>query len=130
MPKVNWEILEQYEDPELKGCFEDTDPKDLIMIACQLCSCGSREDFSELFMEVLRFCDCPHTGDIGKEKFPNMPRGCYSSMQHELAAKVLDSYDLINHGTGIGWPWTTDDGKKLLALIDRLEAERRDTPTN
>lgn len=35
----------------------------------------------------------------------------------EFGAKVLDSFGLTEHGTGIGWAWLTDDGKLLLRFL-------------
>lgn len=35
----------------------------------------------------------------------------------EFGAKVLGSYDLLEHGSGIGYAWLTDDGTKLLEWL-------------
>ena len=35
----------------------------------------------------------------------------------EFAAKVLNEWDLIEHGTGIGYAWLTPEGVSLLAWL-------------
>ncbi len=35
----------------------------------------------------------------------------------EFGAKVIDAAGLIEHGTGIGWAWLTEEGKLLLKFL-------------
>ncbi len=89
---------------------------DLIKSITDLCGCGSGQDFN-LLWEVLEWCDS------GDARHAEGTQGCYRSAAWELAAKVLDRAELITHGTGIGWPWTEQFGKELLALR-RKEGEK------
>ena len=94
--------------------------KDIILIACNLCCCGT-DGVPELLEEVLRWCDQRAAAPI-EIKDEIEKRGCYRSVEWELAAKVLDSCGLIEHGTGIGWPWTTQEGKEVLQFIDNWKS--------
>ncbi len=38
----------------------------------------------------------------------------------EFGAKVLDSHNLLEHGSGIGSAWITDDGKLLLEFLTKF----------
>ena len=104
MPKVDFEYLIQH--PLIET------PADCIQSAMGLCTCGS-DSVGELLREVLTWC-------AQEDRFEDK-EGCYRSREWELAAKLLDSYELIEHGTGIGWPWITDDGRKVLEMFEALE---------
>jgi hypothetical protein len=82
---------------------------DYLQGLCHLCGCGS-DAVPNLLLEVLRWCALEHE-EKGRQ-------GTYRSTEWELAAKVLDSADLVEHGSGIGWPWITPKGKEVLAIID------------
>ena len=93
-------------------------PGDSLQCCCDFCGCGS-EAVGDLLLEVLRWCAVP----IGER--PKEDGGCYRSAAWELAAKVLDRAGLVEHGTGIGWPWLTPDGAKFLEWVkqnDRPES--------
>lgn len=84
-----------------------------------LCGCGS-DGPAQLLVQVLRFCALDHES---QRAHPFGKEGCYYSTEHELAAKVLDKAGLVDHGTGIGWPWLTDWGRELLAALERVEPD-------
>lgn len=102
---------------ELDLCDCKEDRKQSLICVCGLCGCGSPE-VAELLYEVLSWCAIDHKDD-GRNIPPFNKNGCYCSVGHELAAKVLDKARLIDHGSGIGWPWVTDKGRQLLAWIDK-----------
>lgn len=91
-----------------------THPSEAIQSYCGLCSCGSPEP-GNVLLATLLFCDSEQRSDFKK--------GSYSSTATELAAKVLDAESLVEHGSAIGWPWTTQEGKELLAVCKELWPE-------
>lgn len=95
---------------------------DLLRQCTGLCSCGSGEDF-RLLIDILKWC-AVNSDDNQRYQEPYGKRGTYCSAGHELAAKILDDVGLVTHGSGIGWPWITDWGRKVLTWIeDNEEAE-------
>ena len=69
-----------------------------------LCGCGSGDGY-ECVLELL--CEAEnHTTE-----------GFYRDKWFEFGAKVIDSWNLTEHGTGIGFGWLTDDGKLLLQFL-------------
>lgn len=88
------------------------DAPSAVQCICNLCGCGS-DGPGELLIEVLVWCALPSDAK-GNE-------GTYRSAAWELAAKVLDAADLVEHGTGIGWPWITEKGKAFLAWARAIE---------
>lgn len=69
-----------------------------------LCSCGTNAHW-ECILELL------------EEASQHTKEGFYRDKWFEFGAKVLDSNGLIEHGTGIGFAWLTDDGKLLLKFL-------------
>lgn len=55
--------------------------------------------------------------ELLKESENHTVEGFYRDRWYEFGAKVLDGWDLLNHGTGIGRAWLTDDGKLLLEFL-------------
>ena len=90
-----------------------------LLCLCNLCGCGSSKDTALLY-EVLEWCSLDNKDPKRKEE-PFAKHGCYCSPGHELAAKVLDRAGLIEHGSGIGWPWITEKGKQVLEYITTQE---------
>lgn len=111
--KIDWEFIEQHPKEEAI---------DWLCLALPLCGCGSGDDF-ELILDVLRW-SAVNSDDKERHREPYLQSGCYCSIAHEMAAKILNHVGLVEHGTGIGWPWITEDGKKLLAKIDGFEAAK------
>lgn len=99
---------------------KDLEPGELVEEICGLCGCGTagKHSVGALLYEVLKWCAS------GDARYVDGDKGCYRSQAWELAAKVLDKEDLIEHGTGIGWPWVTIRGEQLLALIDEVVPEK------
>lgn len=93
---------------------DKVEANDLMQQCTGLCPCGSGADF-ELLIEVLEWCALDHESK-GRE-------GTYRSAAWELAAKVLDQADLIEHGSGIGWPWLTSWGEEVLEAVEKLKQE-------
>lgn len=92
----------------ISDCCCCNDAYEALQCCCSLCGCGS-EQVPNLLMEVLEWCNLEHGPERDK-----VDQGCYSSPAWELAAKVLDDNNFVEHGTGIGWPWTTVKGKEFL----------------
>jgi hypothetical protein len=88
-----------------------------IIEKLDLCACGSDAHW-ECVLELLSEAE-NHTGD-----------GFYRDKWFEFGAKVLDSWGLTEHGTGIGWAWLTDDGKLLLEFLRDFGVEDHDWNTN
>ena len=100
--KVDWEFIAQH---------PIEDKMDYMHLALNLCCCGSGQDF-DLLLEVLRWSASGE--DRFKKNGTGYDEGVYQSVAHELAMKVLDAHGLTEHGSGIGWAWATEDGRKLL----------------
>lgn len=96
-------------ETDLCPCTEDR--KTSLYCLCSLCGCGSYS-VAELLFDVLDWC-CENSIDKERTREPFGKKGTYCSSAHELAAKVLDKANLIEHGSGIGWPWATDKGREV-----------------
>ena len=74
-------------------------------------------------IERLRLCPCGSTAqwdcilELLSEAETHTDRGFYRDKWFEFGAKVLGSWDLIDHGTGIGFAWLSDDGRLLLEFL-------------
>lgn len=109
MSKIDWEYTEQQP-------IEDW--RDYYTVTCPICGCGS-DEIRDLLHECLKWAasgDEQHKKD-GSE----WDKGFYRSIQHELAAHILVSVGLLDHGSGIGWAWASEDGKRLLALVEKMK---------
>lgn len=85
-----------------------------IIRKMELCACGSNthwECVKELLVEAEQHAS--------KEGF-------YRDKWFEFGAKVLDSWGLLEHGTGIGFAWLTDDGRLLLEFLTDFGTEDHD----
>lgn len=90
-------------------------PGELIVHALGMCSCGSGDDrIANLLEKVLRVAG-KRGGRVGLGNF-------LDSIELELAAKILDAHGLLNHGTNIGWAWTTPLGDEMIEKLDQLKA--------
>lgn len=76
-----------------------------------LCGCGSSSHMHIIFMLLERAEDHDSKGSF-HDKAEDASGGWV-----EFGAKCLDSWDLIEHGTGIGWAWLTDEGKLVLRFL-------------
>lgn len=91
-----------------------------------LCGCGSPEDTYEVIRRYLhirkaRFRD-DLSYDLVKESYNvNLHMDYDDSIQYgmlQFLAYVLDSYGFTTHGGGIGGCWLTEDGERLLTVLD------------
>ena len=104
---------------EIDGCWHE-DWDDYLYSMCGLCCCGT-QNVAALLLQVLVWCNRGNQCDEDREIEPFGNRGTYTGVQYELAAKILDSKELLDHGTGIGWPWITDKGREVLANVKRFK---------
>ncbi len=72
-----------------------------------LCGCGTtgRESYWAVLLNLL------------EEAEDHTEIGFYQNRWFEFGAKVLDSWGLLEHGSGIGGAWLTEDGALLLQFI-------------
>ena len=91
-----------------------------------LCGCGSPEDTYEVIRRYLhirkaRFRD-DLSYDLVKESYNvNLHMDYDDSIQYgmlQFLAYVLDDYGFTEHGSGIGGCWLTEDGERLLTVLD------------
>lgn len=88
-----------------------------------LCGCGSGAHWACVLTLLERAEDHDKNGSFYQwAKGADDPRDAWV----EFGAKVLDSWDLIEHGTGIGYAWLTDDGKLLLDFLRDFGTEDHD----
>lgn len=74
-----------------------------------LCCCGTEAHWTCILNLLIEAENHSKDGYEGK--------GFYRDEWFEFGAKVIDSWGLIEHGTGIGWAWLTDEGKLFLAFL-------------
>ncbi len=79
-----------------------------------LCHCGSGTTYEVLFELLERAAE---NCDGGKRTgfYTGFPDA--SKRWAEFGAHVLDAMNLVEHGTGIGWPWLTAEGLIVLAFL-------------
>lgn len=81
-----------------------------VLDRIQVCGCGTNAQW-ECLLELL--CEAEtHTKE-----------GFYRDKWFEWGAKVLDKWDLLEHGTGAGFMWLTDDGKLILEFLREFGTE-------
>lgn len=84
-----------------------------VLERIRVCGCGSNAHWKcllELLMEAENHTD----------------RGFYRDQWFEFGAKVLDKWELIEHGTGIGFAWLTDEGRLVLEFLRDFGIEQHD----
>lgn len=77
------------------------------------CGCGSSDHLSDRAWEVLS-----HFGEEIKERDFNF---IYDNELNETLAHWLDSFELIEHGSGIAGSWLTEKGKEVYQSITKLK---------
>lgn len=117
---MNWEDIEYVLATHENHLHGDICER-LMLTICDLCICGSGDD-ALLLIEVLEWCALEHD-EKGRE-------GTYRNVSWELAAKILDSAGLIEHGNGIGWPWVTSDGDRILEILRNVKDDNRNREAN
>jgi hypothetical protein len=101
----------------------------LVWHVTGLCSCGTGDDLTAI-IEVLEFTATDALDRLHGTSGPLTERGCITSVGHELAAKVLDSIGLIEHGSSIRGAWITPKGRTVLDLIRILPDDPPTNPTS
>jgi hypothetical protein len=91
-----------------------------IILDLDLCDCGSASQWSVVEMLLERAAD--------ESKSFYEPTDDTSGWWVEFGAKVLDSSGLVEHGSGIGWAWLTDDGELLLQFLKEFGTESEKWP--
>jgi hypothetical protein len=86
-----------------------------IVDRIRICTCGSSNAGWEIVLEVLEEAVAHSHDSLTKDKAD--PKGFYRDRYFEFAAKVCDSWGLLDHGTGIGWAWPTEDGELFLRFL-------------
>ena len=87
-----------------------------------LCACGTTAHWEIVLHLLERAEDHEKNGSFYKFQMENDSQDVRDPWI-EFGAKVLDSWHLIDHGTGIGWAWLTDDGKLLLRFLREFGVE-------
>lgn len=85
------------------------------------CVCGSGTTW-QIVLEILERAASDER--IGFYK----PFSDASARWAEFGAHVLDMMDLLEHGTGIGWPWLSDKGKLLLGFLQEFGTDSNKWP--
>ena len=92
----------------------------LINSKMRLCWCGSRSEFP-LILKLLERAEKrneSYKDSISYYEYLYCISGnIIKWFVVEVFAKVLDSWGLLEHGTGIGWAWLTDDGQMLIDFL-------------
>ncbi len=87
--------------------------------ALGVCGCADTGSIYEEVQAFLQWCN-DWLNERSQETYETLyPRvGLYY-----LMAGILDTLDLIDHGTSIRWPFLTDDGKRLLSFLQASDEE-------
>jgi hypothetical protein len=104
--------------------FSDSEQKQIFKILSRmnLCGCGSATEW-QIVSEVLH-----HAAAETHSFYRDDGYGDEGERWWEFAAKVCDSWFLLEHGTGIGSAWLTDDGRLLLRFLDEHGTDRDKFP--
>jgi hypothetical protein len=90
-----------------------------------LCGCGSSDAMWSIVLAILdRAEDHEKRGSF----YDPMPDHGLSSNAVEFAAQALDSSDMTEHGSGIGWAWLTAAGKTVLLFLRKYGVDREKWP--
>lgn len=80
-----------------------------IIWKLNICGCGTGETWEIIKLLLQRAQKSQSFYDKAEDA---------SSKWVEFAAKVLDAWDLLDHGTGIGGAWLTEEGKLMLKFLN------------
>ena len=86
------------------------------------CSCGTTAAWEIVQHLLERGENHDQNGSFYKFQLGNDSEDVRDSWV-EFGAKVLDSWHLIEHGTGIGWGWLTGEGKLILRFLREFGTE-------
>jgi len=88
----------------------------------RLCGCGLGTTWAIVQMLLERGADPAAHGTFYD------PADGVTAEWVQFGAHVLDGYDLLDHGIGIGCAWITDDGKLVLRLLQEHGIDDSDWP--
>jgi len=88
----------------------------------KFCGCGNPEDFTKDILEFLKWSGSEGDAKYKSEKFPS---GCYTSDYYFLMGYLCDAARLTEHGSGLGWAWLTDKGRKWVDLLEKEASEAK-----
>ncbi len=83
----------------------------IILARIKFCGCGSNRKWLTM-RQLLENAESHARSFYDDDDLPQTEVGFW-----EFAANCLDSFELIEHGTSIGYAWLTDDGKLLLQFL-------------
>lgn len=108
----------------MAGKWNRTDALKLreIVERINFCGCGTNAHW-ECVLELLERAENHDAKGSFYRFFNEKDRADPRDPWIEFGAKCLDSWDLIDHGTGIGWAWLTDDGKLLLRFLREFSTD-------
>jgi hypothetical protein len=86
-----------------------------------LCSCGTDAHWEVVLKLLEKAADHDKNGS-----FYGSAESDETKPWVEFGAKVLNSWELIEHGGGIGGAWLTDDGQLLLDFLRDFGTEDHD----
>lgn len=114
-------------DQYLEDCFKEFIYEDL-----DLCGCGSPECTYKILQLVLQAHKLSHELENGYEaKKQILNNICGIDMNEnsnylgliQFVEYILDSYEFMEHGSGIGGAWLTEKGKIFLEVLDTVLKE-------
>jgi hypothetical protein len=91
-----------------------------ILDRIDLCGCGTDAHW-EIVLRLLKMAE-----NHDKNGSFYGVKGTELAPWIEFGAKVIDGWGLIEHGTGIGWAWLTEDGELLLAWLRKFGTDTGD----
>jgi hypothetical protein len=89
-----------------------------------LCGCGTGSEYDVVLFLLER---SEKAMEKGSPSFYD-PAPDAAAPWVEFGAKVLDARGLLEHGTGIGCAWLTDEGKALLSFLREFGTDREKWP--
>lgn len=110
-----------------------TPNQDLIyefMGKAYLCGCGSGTSW-ELVLEMLKRIDSLRSLPDAEAAELSMykPARDASARWVEFAAHVLDGWELVEHGSAIGWPWLTPKGTVVKEFLEEHGTDDSEWPS-
>lgn len=99
--------------------FSPTEKRSIrsIFDRLELCGCGDPEAAPKVILMLLERAENHDKGSFYDPEGSEYPF-------IEFGAKVLDSWNLIDHGTGIGFAWLTEEGILLLRFLREYGTKR------
>lgn len=130
-------IVTYHPDSELKYYTNDKDVDEELLIEplldfyihdqMGLCNCGNPEDTYEVIRRYLHVREEWRKeslftyDDVVKSYEANLHIDCKDTIHYGLLQflmYILDNNNFTEHGSGIGGCWLTEDGERLLTVLD------------